>query len=264
MHKNSKKCKNLKSQLTNGEWWSNDRTRRCINSGFYGNLNGAFHGNHLRRNHKIAFSVDLEVDNKEEISTLPLASHYQLYKSSSPMQVSPTIICVVRQSTCLRQFYNILKRCLCVEKSSKKIIPSLVIALFSEKIFFVCVPSVCELGVYSFKVIQCALNFADFSLHYLKKNDDLVKYFHEKLNCGRQLGLSPQLILEGLTDGLPTQFKHLMTVQPPNTPTEWLTLATKLFKIQESSEQNAVVNNEPPMRTRRNFTPRQPTIVPRS
>ncbi|GBM82614.1 Transposon Ty3-I Gag-Pol polyprotein [Araneus ventricosus] len=71
------------------------------------------------------------------------------------------------------------------------------------------------------------------------------------------------LILEGLTGGLPTQFKHLMTAQPPNTPTEWLTLATKLFKIQESSEQNAVVNNEPTMITRPNFSPRQPTFVPR-
>ncbi|GBO09758.1 hypothetical protein AVEN_195726-1 [Araneus ventricosus] len=74
-----------------------------------------------------------------------------------------------------------------------------------------------------------AVNFADFSQHHLKKNDDLVKYFHEKLNCGKRLGLSPQLILEGLTDGLPTQFKA------PNAPTEWLTVATKLLKIQESS-----------------------------
>ncbi|GBM37864.1 hypothetical protein AVEN_193383-1 [Araneus ventricosus] len=108
------------------------------------------------------------------------------------------------------------------------------------------------------------VNFADFSQHHLKKNDDLVKYFHEKINCGRQLGLSPQLILEGLTDGLPTQFKHLMTVQPPNTRTEWLTLATKLFKIQESFEQQTDGNNEPPMRTRPIFSPRQPTFVPRS
>ncbi|GBL95970.1 hypothetical protein AVEN_136766-1 [Araneus ventricosus] len=107
------------------------------------------------------------------------------------------------------------------------------------------------------------VNFANFSQHYLKKNDDLVKYFHEKLNCGRKLGLSPQLILEGLTDGLPTQFKQLMTVQSPKTPTEWLTLATKLFKIQESSEQSAVVNNEPTVVTRPNFSPRQSTFIPR-
>ncbi|GBM51960.1 hypothetical protein AVEN_194255-1 [Araneus ventricosus] len=54
-----------------------------------------------------------------------------------------------------------------------------------------------------------------------------------------------------------------MTFQPPNTLTEWLTLATKLFKIQESTEQNAVGNNEPLLRTRPNFSPRQPTFVRR-
>ncbi|GBM38147.1 hypothetical protein AVEN_48483-1 [Araneus ventricosus] len=121
-------------------------------------------------------------------------------------------------------------------------------------------------SVFTENVLQpIAVNFVDFSQHYLKKNDDLVKYFHEKLNCGRQLGLFPQLILEGLTDELPTQCKQLMTVKPPNTPTEWLTVATKLLKIQESSpEQNAVRNNEPPMRTRPNFSPRQqPTVVSR-
>ncbi|GBM76031.1 hypothetical protein AVEN_53905-1 [Araneus ventricosus] len=52
---------------------------------------------------------------------------------------------------------------------------------------------------------------------------------------------------------------------PKYTYTEWLTVATKLLKIQESSpEQNTVRNNEPPMRTRPNFSPRQqPTFVPR-
>ncbi|GBM15229.1 hypothetical protein AVEN_144024-1 [Araneus ventricosus] len=98
------------------------------------------------------------------------------------------------------------------------------------------------------------------------KNYDLVKYFHEKLNRGRQLGLSLQLSLESLTDGLPTQCKQLRTVKPFNTPKEWLTVATKLLKIQESSpEQNTVRNNEPPMRTRPNFSPgQQPTSVPRT
>ncbi|GBM21947.1 hypothetical protein AVEN_187945-1 [Araneus ventricosus] len=54
-----------------------------------------------------------------------------------------------------------------------------------------------------------------------------------------------------------------MAVEPPNTPTECLTLATTLLKIQESTEQNAGGNNEPPMRTRPNFSPRQLTLVPR-
>ncbi|GFR28110.1 uncharacterized protein TNCT_84831 [Trichonephila clavata] len=45
------------------------------------------------------------------------------------------------------------------------------------------------------------VNLSDFSQHQLRNNLD--EYFHQKLNCGRQLGLSPQLILEGLTDGMP-------------------------------------------------------------
>ncbi|GFQ87508.1 uncharacterized protein TNCT_458811 [Trichonephila clavata] len=43
------------------------------------------------------------------------------------------------------------------------------------------------------------VNLSDFSQHQLRNNLD--QYFPQKLNCGRQLGLSPQLILEGLTDG---------------------------------------------------------------
>ncbi|GFQ82689.1 uncharacterized protein TNCT_323501 [Trichonephila clavata] len=43
------------------------------------------------------------------------------------------------------------------------------------------------------------VNLSNFSQHHLKNN--LEQYFHQKLNCGRQLGLSPQLILEELTDG---------------------------------------------------------------
>ncbi|GBM74672.1 hypothetical protein AVEN_192565-1, partial [Araneus ventricosus] len=124
------------------EWWSNNRTRRCINGGFYGNLNGTFHGNHLCRNRKIAFSVDLEVDNKEEKSTLPLPSHYQLFKNSSPVPILPTTFCAVLVSVNLHGYVSLtmfLKKCLCVENSSKKIIPSVVIAFLSEKkFFFVC------------------------------------------------------------------------------------------------------------------------------
>ncbi|GFQ70008.1 uncharacterized protein TNCT_485821 [Trichonephila clavata] len=67
------------------------------------------------------------------------------------------------------------------------------------------------------------VNLSDFSQHQLRNNLD--QYFHQKLNCGRQLGLSPQLILEGLTDGekkMPTNIKQLMTINPPTSPTEWL------------------------------------------
>ncbi|GFR12045.1 uncharacterized protein TNCT_621 [Trichonephila clavata] len=74
------------------------------------------------------------------------------------------------------------------------------------------------------------VNLSDFSQHQLRNNLD--EYFHQKLNCGRQLGLSPQLILEGLTDGMPTNIKQLMTINPPTSPTEWLKVATRLMKTQ--------------------------------
>ncbi|GFW16531.1 uncharacterized protein TNCV_2351551 [Trichonephila clavipes] len=65
----------------------------------------------------------------------------------------------------------------------------------------------------------------DFSQLQLK--DNLEQYFHQKLNYGRQLVLSPQLIFEGLTDGMPTSIKQLMTVNPSTSPTEWLKVATR-------------------------------------
>ncbi|GFR33430.1 DNA_pol_B_2 domain-containing protein [Trichonephila clavata] len=74
------------------------------------------------------------------------------------------------------------------------------------------------------------VNLSDFSQHQLRNNLD--EYFHQKLNCGRQLGLSPQLILEGLTDGMPTNIKQLMTINLPTSPTEWLKVATRLMKTQ--------------------------------
>ncbi|GBN12069.1 hypothetical protein AVEN_184123-1 [Araneus ventricosus] len=98
----------LKSKSTKEEWRGNNRKRQCINGAFHGNLSGAFHGNlsgafhgnHLRRHHKIAFNVELEK------STLPLPSHYQLFKSSCPMPVSPTIICAVIVSVNLHSYVS--------------------------------------------------------------------------------------------------------------------------------------------------------------
>ncbi|GFV53494.1 uncharacterized protein TNCV_4746421 [Trichonephila clavipes] len=80
----------------------------------------------------------------------------------------------------------------------------------------------------------------------IKKKDNLAQYFHQKLNYGRQLGLSPQLILEGLTDGMPTSIKQLMTVNPPTSPTDWLMVATRLMKTQAPKpEQNTFRQNVP-------------------
>ncbi|PRD18820.1 UNVERIFIED_CONTAM: hypothetical protein NCL1_59340 [Trichonephila clavipes] len=69
---------------------------------------------------------------------------------------------------------------------------------------------------------MCVTKLKDFSQLELKNN--LEQYFHQKLNYGRQLGLSPQLILEGLNDGMPTNIKQLMLMNPPTSPSEWLML----------------------------------------
>ncbi|GFW00223.1 uncharacterized protein TNCV_4354201 [Trichonephila clavipes] len=96
----------------------------------------------------------------------------------------------------------------------------------------------------------------DFSQLQLK--DNLEQYFHQKLNYGRQLVLSPQLILEELTDGMPTSIKQLMTVNPPTSPTEWLMVDTRLMKTQAPKpEQNSFRQNVP-------IRPRQNTFVPQN
>ncbi|XP_055930721.1 uncharacterized protein LOC129960966 [Argiope bruennichi] len=103
------------------------------------------------------------------------------------------------------------------------------------------------------------VNFSDFSqLKFDSKNSKLVDYFHQKLNYGRQLGFVPQLILEGLTDGLPTQLKQLVSIKAPNTPTEWFTITTKLLKMEDSSEPNPGMCNETKIIIRQPapFTPR--------
>ncbi|GFV89909.1 uncharacterized protein TNCV_4691381 [Trichonephila clavipes] len=100
------------------------------------------------------------------------------------------------------------------------------------------------------------ITLSDFSQLQLK--DNLEQYFHQKLNYGRQLGLSPQLILKGLTDGMPTSIKQLMTVNPPTSPTEWLMVATRLMKTQAPKpEQNYFRQNVP-------IRPRQNTFVPQN
>ncbi|GFS70122.1 uncharacterized protein TNCV_2199631 [Trichonephila clavipes] len=89
-----------------------------------------------------------------------------------------------------------------------------------------------SISLSSFLPSSCkTVRYVQFLTTYIKK-DNLEQYFYQKLNYGRQLGLSPQLILEGLTDGMPTSSKQLMTVNPPTSPTEWLMVATRLMKTQ--------------------------------
>ncbi|GFT17794.1 uncharacterized protein TNCV_2588701 [Trichonephila clavipes] len=75
--------------------------------------------------------------------------------------------------------------------------------------------------------VACLVDFSQLQL-----KNYLEQYFHQKLNYGKQLGLSPQLVLEGLTNGIPANIKQLMTINLPTTPTEWLMVATRLMKTQ--------------------------------
>ncbi|GFS61136.1 uncharacterized protein TNCV_4956301 [Trichonephila clavipes] len=92
------------------------------------------------------------------------------------------------------------------------------------------------------------VSLADFSQLQLKNN--LEKYFHQKLNYGRQLGISPLLILEDLTDGMPTNIKELVTINPPSSPTEWLIVATSLMKTQAPKPEKNTFRQNVPIRSR--------------
>ncbi|GFV19874.1 uncharacterized protein TNCV_481001 [Trichonephila clavipes] len=98
------------------------------------------------------------------------------------------------------------------------------------------------------------VSLADSSQLQLKNN--LEQYFHQKLNYGKQLGLYPQLILEGLTDGMPANIKQLMTLNPLTSPTEWFMVATRLMKIKAPKFEQNTFRQDVPIR------PRQNTFVP--
>ncbi|GBN49596.1 hypothetical protein AVEN_90193-1 [Araneus ventricosus] len=79
------------------------------------------------------------------------------------------------------------------------------------------------------------VNLSDFTSKSFKEGDDITLYFQEKLKIGRQLNLATSMILEGLSDGLPVNLRQLLAINSPNNPTEWLTTASKLIKIQKSN-----------------------------
>ncbi|GBN53811.1 hypothetical protein AVEN_182404-1 [Araneus ventricosus] len=117
------------------------------------------------------------------------------------------------------------------------------------------------------------VNLSDFTSKSFKEGDDITLYFQEKLKIGKQLNLATSMILEGLSDGLPVNLRQLLAINSPNNPTEWLTTASKLIKIQKSDENqinpihsatqnlktNSVSGNQWQPRNIRphNFTPRQ-------
>ncbi|GFV23879.1 retrovirus-related Pol polyprotein from transposon 17.6 [Trichonephila clavipes] len=71
---------------------------------------------------------------------------------------------------------------------------------------------------------------------------EIAQYFHEKLEIGRQLNLPTSMILEGLTDGLPINLTHLLTIRPPSNPTEGIVTTTKISEDQNVLPQIVIDN----------------------
>ncbi|GBM71611.1 Transposon Ty3-I Gag-Pol polyprotein [Araneus ventricosus] len=80
------------------------------------------------------------------------------------------------------------------------------------------------------------VNLSNFTLKSFREGEDITRYFQEKLKIGRQLNLSTNMILEGLSNGLPVYLRQLLAINSPNNPTEWFITATKLMKIQNSDD----------------------------
>ena len=87
-------------------------------------------------------------------------------------------------------------------------------------------------------------SFSDFSQMRFNNNEGILQYFQKKMEKGKQLQLNNALLIEGLTDGLNPHLRQLMQISPPKTPTEWLTLAMKLFKHQENKSFQPANNPE--------------------
>ena len=82
------------------------------------------------------------------------------------------------------------------------------------------------------------LNFSDFAKETLDHSGNVVDYFHKKVELGKKLNLNSQIILEGLTEGLPVNIKQLVSINNPKNPTEWLNITLKLLKMQEPAKRD--------------------------
>lgn len=80
------------------------------------------------------------------------------------------------------------------------------------------------------------LTFSKFTNLKFTSESELSKYFHTKLQIGREIGLNEKLLLEGLTEGLPDHLRPFVIVNRPSTPMEWLHLVANLISSQGKSE----------------------------
>ncbi|CAL1271303.1 unnamed protein product [Larinioides sclopetarius] len=101
------------------------------------------------------------------------------------------------------------------------------------------------------------VNLIDFTSKLFTEGEDLKTYFQDKLKLGRQLNLSTEMILEGLSDGLPVNLKQILSVNSPNNPTKWLIKATKLMKLQTPYENQNNPSNSVTQNLKTNFNNKQ-------
>ena len=69
--------------------------------------------------------------------------------------------------------------------------------------------------------------FFEFGNLKLNSWELLGNYFHKKLECSRKLWLSEKIILQGLIDGLITEFKNLLKLNFPDNPLTWFETISK-------------------------------------
>lgn len=86
-------------------------------------------------------------------------------------------------------------------------------------------------------------NFSDFANLKLQSFDHLEEYFRKKLECGRKLGLTENLILQGLTDGLKPEYRNILIVNAPTNTTEWFRIVSQLNVTTENSSYQHSRNN---------------------
>ena len=76
--------------------------------------------------------------------------------------------------------------------------------------------------------------FSEFTNLKLESMSQLEEYFHKKLNLGRNLQLTEDLILQGLTDGLKPEYKNILVTNPPQNSIDWYKVVSKLVPVTTS------------------------------
>lgn len=72
--------------------------------------------------------------------------------------------------------------------------------------------------------------FTDFTELKFLNCKDLREYYSRKIAIGKSLNLSPSILLQGLTDGLPERKKELLLMRDISSTSDWLRLAQRVIK----------------------------------